>query len=241
MGSPLGSQAGGLLDSEDQTRPCRSLCFTLRLHHTLTFPSLSHVWESAAGGTFTVTKCDDESIKRGTKMTLHLKEDQQEYLEERRLKDLIKKHSEFIGFPISLQIEKTTEKEVTDDEEEEEKKDEEKKEGDEDEPKVEEVDEEKEKKKRTKKIKEVCHQKACRCTGIAGMGWSVRRYVCFLETNPGVSLRRTPTRGAVNGIVVTTGSEGGGAHFYTAHRPGRATGGRALGPRYVLDRFLWCR
>jgi molecular chaperone HtpG len=114
-----------------------------------------HVWESAAGGTFTVTKCDDESIKRGTKMTLHLKEDQQEYLEERRLKDLIKKHSEFIGFPISLQIEKTTEKEVTDDEEEEEKKDEEKKEGDEDEPKVEEVDEEKEKKKRTKKIKEV--------------------------------------------------------------------------------------
>jgi len=114
-----------------------------------------HVWESAAGGTFTVTKCDDESVKRGTKMTLHLKEDQQEYLEERRLKDLIKKHSEFIGFPISLQIEKTTEKEVTDDEEEEEKKDEEKKEGDEDEPKVEEVDEEKEKKKKTKKIKEV--------------------------------------------------------------------------------------
>mmetsp|Transcript_13776 Transcript_13776/g.24580 ORF Transcript_13776/g.24580 Transcript_13776/m.24580 type:complete len:703 (-) Transcript_13776:278-2386(-) len=113
-----------------------------------------HVWESAAGGTFTVTKCEDESLKRGTKMTLQLKEDQQEYLEERRLKDLIKKHSEFIGFPISLQIEKTTEKEVTDDEaEEEEKKDEEKKEGEEDEPKVEEIDEKKEKK--TKKIKEV--------------------------------------------------------------------------------------
>mmetsp|Transcript_13777 Transcript_13777/g.24586 ORF Transcript_13777/g.24586 Transcript_13777/m.24586 type:complete len:703 (-) Transcript_13777:278-2386(-) len=113
-----------------------------------------HVWESAAGGTFTVTKCEDESLKRGTKMTLQLKEGQQEYLEERRLKDLIKKHSEFIGFPISLQIEKTTEKEVTDDEaEEEEKKDEEKKEGEEDEPKVEEIDEKKEKK--TKKIKEV--------------------------------------------------------------------------------------
>nr|ANA05361.1 heat shock protein 90 [Euglena agilis] len=111
-----------------------------------------YLWESAAGGTFTVTKCEDESLKRGTKLTMHLKEDQQEYLEERRLKDLIKKHSEFIGFPISLQVEKTTEKEVTDDEEEEKK--EEKKEGDDDEPKVEEVDEDKKDKKK-KKIKEV--------------------------------------------------------------------------------------
>eukprot|EP00994_Dinema_validum_P001349 NODE_126_length_2419_cov_1759.261181_g92_i0.p1 GENE.NODE_126_length_2419_cov_1759.261181_g92_i0~~NODE_126_length_2419_cov_1759.261181_g92_i0.p1 ORF type:complete len:706 (+),score=269.29 NODE_126_length_2419_cov_1759.261181_g92_i0:64-2181(+) len=117
-----------------------------------------HVWESAAGGTFTVAKCEDSSLKRGTKMTLYLKEDQQEYLEERRLKDLIKKHSEFIGFPISLQVEKTTEKDVTDDEEDEEKKDEEKKEdaeGDDDEPKIEEVDDAKDKEKKTKKIKEV--------------------------------------------------------------------------------------
>merc|ERR1711974_369166 len=83
-------------------------------------------------------------IKRGTKIICHLKEDQTEFLEERRLKDLIKKHSEFIGFPIELYVEKSEDKEVTDsDEDEEEKKDDEGKEGDE--PKIEEVDEEKEK------------------------------------------------------------------------------------------------
>jgi molecular chaperone HtpG len=92
---------------------------------------------------------------RGTKITLHLKEDMSEYLEERRLKDLIKKHSEFIAFPIELMCEKSTEKEVTDSDEEEEPKAEEKPEG-EDEPKVEEVKDEKAKK--TKKIKEVSHE-----------------------------------------------------------------------------------
>merc|ERR1712014_437353 len=80
------------------------------------------------------------------------KEDQSEFLEERRLKDLVKKHSEFIGFPIELYVEKSKEKEVTDSEEEEEKKDDEGKEGDE--PKIEEVDEE----KKTKKVKEVSHE-----------------------------------------------------------------------------------
>merc|ERR1712099_27763 len=107
-----------------------------------------YIWESAAGGSFTVVKVTDMpygEVKRGTKIICHLKEDQTEFLEERRLKDLVKKHSEFIGFPIELYIEKSEEKEVTDSEDEEEKKDEEKKEDDGDEPKVEEVDEEKEK------------------------------------------------------------------------------------------------
>merc|ERR1712164_171158 len=97
--------------------------------------------------------------KHGTKIICYLKEDQSEFLEERRLKDLVKKHSEFIGFPIELYVEKSKEKEVTDSEEEEEEKKDEEKDGDE--PKIEEVDEEKEKeakKKKTKKVKEVSHE-----------------------------------------------------------------------------------
>ena len=119
-------------------------------------------WESNAGGTFTLNPDTSEAIPRGTKIILQLKEDQQEFLEERRLKDLCKKHSEFIGFPIELMVEKTTDKEVTDsDDEEEPKKDEEEKaDKDEaakdDEPKIEE--ETKPKEKKTKKIKEVSHE-----------------------------------------------------------------------------------
>jgi molecular chaperone HtpG len=117
-----------------------------------------YVWESSAGGTFTVRK-DDESprLTRGTRIVLHLKEDQLEYLEEKALKDLVKKHSEFISFPIYLAVEKTKEREVTDEEEEGEK---EKKEGEEDKPEVEDVDEEDKegKAKKTRKIKEVSRE-----------------------------------------------------------------------------------
>lgn len=111
-------------------------------------------WESNAGGTFTVVKDEGERITRGTKIILHLKEDQMENIEERKLKDLVKKHSEFIGFPIELYVEKSQDKEVTEsDDEDETKKDEEKKD---DEPKIEEEEKKKEKKK--KKIKEVTHE-----------------------------------------------------------------------------------
>merc|ERR1719326_1613183 len=108
-----------------------------------------YIWESSAGGSFTVrADPDGNTLGRGTAIVLQLKEDMLDYLEERKLKDLVKKHSEFISFDIKLQVEKTEEKEVSDDESED-------KDDDDDAPKVEDVTEDGEKKKKTKKIKEV--------------------------------------------------------------------------------------
>jgi molecular chaperone HtpG len=114
-------------------------------------------WESDAGGTFTINEeTGHEDVKRGTKIILILKSDNKEFLEDKRIKDLVKKHSEFISFPIELLCEKTNDKEVTDDEEDE-KKDEEKKE---DEKKDDEIKEDKDDKKEKKKktVKEVSHE-----------------------------------------------------------------------------------
>lgn len=117
-----------------------------------------YVWESAAGGSFTIRPSTDEPLGRGTKIILHIKSDQEDVLEERTIRDLVKKHSEFIGFPIRLWVEKTTEEEVPEDDEEE-KKEEPKEEEESEEPKVEEVtEEEATKEKKMKKVKKVTHE-----------------------------------------------------------------------------------
>lgn len=119
-----------------------------------------YMWESSAGGSFTVRTDHGEPLGRGTKIVLHIKEDLAEYLEVNKIKEIVKKHSQFIGYPIKLTVEKEREKELAYDEEEEKKEGEEDKKEDEKEdekPKIEDVgedDEEDKDKKKKKTIKE---------------------------------------------------------------------------------------
>merc|ERR1712176_333661 len=75
-----------------------------------------YVWESSAGGTFTV-RPDTHSphqLARGTEITLVLKDDCVSFLEDKKVKEIVKKHSQFVAFPITLFTVKEEEKEIDD-------------------------------------------------------------------------------------------------------------------------------
>ncbi len=77
-----------------------------------------HIWESSAdGSSFTVRPDQGEPLSRGTRITLHLSDDQTEYCDETRIKEVVMKYSQFVGYPIRLIVEKEREKEVFEDEE----------------------------------------------------------------------------------------------------------------------------
>merc|ERR1711933_27234 len=89
---------------------------------------VQHVWESSADASFTVV--DDprgNTLGRGTRVTLHLKEDAHDYLSEDKLKESAKKYSQFIQFPIYEKVKKEVEAEAEEDDDDEEKEDEEEK------------------------------------------------------------------------------------------------------------------
>lgn len=69
-------------------------------------------WESTGDGSYTIE--DDTKSSRGTDITLHLKEDFLEYLDEWRLRTIVKKYSDFIQYPVTMTVTRTVP--VTDDE-----------------------------------------------------------------------------------------------------------------------------
>merc|ERR1719230_860925 len=84
---------------------------------------VQHVWESSADASFTVVPDPrGNTLGRGSRVTLHLKEDAHDYLSEGKLKDVAKKYSQFIQFPIYVKIKKEVESEAEEKEDEEEKK-----------------------------------------------------------------------------------------------------------------------
>lgn len=73
---------------------------------------IQYIWESSAGGSFSIKPDNSYELKRGTSIILHLKDDMTNYLDENEIKRLIKKHNQFIDFPIYLQTVKTREVEI---------------------------------------------------------------------------------------------------------------------------------
>jgi len=119
-----------------------------------------YIWVSSAGSTFTVRSDADNpyQLPRGTEVILTLKEDCAEFLDEKKIKDIVKKHSQFVAFPINLLTIKEEEKEVDKDEEDDEDDDDDA-EKDKDKADVEVTEEDKDKDKKKKKKEKIKERK----------------------------------------------------------------------------------
>lgn len=80
---------------------------------TKSYNDNEYLWSSNEEG-YTITDIEKEvqTLKRGTKIVLHLRDEELEFLEEARIKGIVSKHSQFVDHKISLLCEKTEEKEV---------------------------------------------------------------------------------------------------------------------------------
>merc|ERR1712093_107006 len=118
--------------------------------------SVQHVWESTADASFTVV--DDprgNTLGRGTRVTLHLKEDAHDFLSEDKLKETSKKFSQFIQYPIYVKVKKEVDADVEEDDDDDDEKDEEEK----DDVEVKDDDEEKDSDEKEKKpTKKTVHE-----------------------------------------------------------------------------------
>ncbi|XP_022884719.1 endoplasmin homolog [Olea europaea var. sylvestris] len=119
-----------------------------------------HVWESKADGAFAVSEdVWNEPLGRGTEIRLHLRDEAQEYLDEYKLKELVKKYSEFINFPIHLWATKEVDEEVPADDDESNDEDETSESKSSEEEEEEESDkEDDEKKPKTKTVKKTTYE-----------------------------------------------------------------------------------
>ena len=84
--------------------------------YTKTHDGDEFVWRSTASKEYTIDPVTEPTLKRGSRLVLHMKDDTKEYLEETTLKDIINKHSQYVDYDIELMTVKQVEEEVEDDE-----------------------------------------------------------------------------------------------------------------------------
>merc|ERR1719281_1318560 len=118
---------------------------------------VQHVWESSADASFSIVEDPrGDTLGRGSRITLHLKEDAHDYLSEDKLKETAKKYSQFIQFPIYVKVKKEVDSDADEDDED----DDDKEDKDDDETKEEEEEEKAPTKKTVYEWEQVNTQKA---------------------------------------------------------------------------------